>query len=435
MPRSLGWFILAAVGAGLAAGQQPLTPAERQLNNESFEHIWKTVLDNHWDPKLGGLDWQAVHDELRPKIEAATTMDQARQVMSGMLERLHQTHFGLLSGDVYKELDAGGGSRGANPGIDLRVIERHAVVTSVEPGSPAAAHGVKPGWEIARVNGKDMAPVLASIRAQYKDSTLLDLRLTRSVLSRLQGRSGTTVQLDFTDGRDQPVSITLERVEPRGRIAGLGNFPGDYFWAEWRKARPDVAYVRFNMFMDPETLSKTFEDAVKGCPDCRGFAIDVRGNPGGIGGLAMGVAGWFIDQSGLQLGTEYLRGATLKFMVFPRPQTFRGPLAVLVDGCSASTAEIFAGGLKDVGRARIFGTRTAGAALPSIIERLPNGDVFQYAIANYISQGGKPLEGIGVIPDDEVRLTRHQLLEGQDPVLDAAIDWIEKSGQVSQPVK
>jgi len=40
-----------------------------------------------------------------------------------------------------------------------------------------------------------------------------------------------------------------------------------------------------------------------------------------------------------------------------------------------------------------------------------------------------------VIPDDEVRLTRHQLLEGQDPVLDAAIDWIEKSGQVSQPVK
>jgi len=440
MARGLGFGILATIWAALAAGQQHrLTPAERQLNIESFEHIWKTVLDHHWDPKLGGLDWQAVHDELRPKIDAAAAMDDARQVMSSMLERLHQTHFGLLPSDVYEELDSAAGpdgsSRSGNPGIDARVLEGHAVVTSVEPGSPAASHGVRPGWEIERVNGKPLAPVLQSIRGQYEGSTLLDLRLTRSVAGRLKGASGSAVQIDFLDGRDQPVSLHLERVEPRGRIAGLGNFPGDYFWAEWRKARPDVAYARFNMFMDPETLARTFESAVKGCPDCRGFIIDLRGNPGGIGGLAMGVAGWFIDRSGLQLGTEYLRGATLKFVVFPRPQTFRGPLALLVDGCSASTAEIFAGGLKDAGRARIFGTRTAGAALPSIIERLPNGDGFQYAIANYISQGGKPLEGIGVVPDEEVHLTRRQLLDGKDPVLDAAIDWIGRSSRESEPVK
>ena len=116
----------------------------------------------------------------------------------------------------------------------------------------------------------------------------------------------------------------------------------------------------------------------------------------------------------------------MNFVVFPRPEPFSGPLALLVDGCSASTSEIFAGGLKDLQRARVFGTRTAGAALPSVFEKLPNGDGFQYAIANYISQGGKPLEGIGVIPDEEVRLTRRQLLEGQDPVLNAAVSWIEK---------
>ena len=60
-----------------------------------------------------------------------------------------------------------------------------------------------------------------------------------------------------------------------------------------------------------------------------------------------------------------------------------------------------------------------------MIEKLPNGDGFQYAVANYISEGGQPLEGIGVTPDEEVKLTRRQLLEGQDPVLDAAIHWIE----------
>jgi carboxyl-terminal processing protease len=154
--------------------------------------------------------------------------------------------------------------------------------------------------------------------------------------------------------------------------------------------------------------------------------VDLRGNPGGIGGLAMGVAGWFTSQSGLRLGTMYLRAGSIKFAVFPRAEPFRGPLAVLVDGCSASTSEIFAGGLQDLKRARIFGTHTAGAALPSMFERLPNGDGFQYAIANYISEGGRRLEGIGVTPDEEVRLTRRQLLAGQDPVLEAAVSWIHK---------
>jgi carboxyl-terminal processing protease len=168
------------------------------------------------------------------------------------------------------------------------------------------------------------------------------------------------------------------------------------------------------------------EDAIKACRDCRGFVLDLRGNPGGIAGLAMGVAGWFTDRSGLQLGTEYLRGITLKFVIFPRAEPFRGPLAVLVDGCSASTSEILAGGLKDIHRARLFGTRTAAAALPSVVERLPNGDGFQYAIANYVSQGGQPLEGVGAIPDEEVPLTRRQLLAGEDSTLHAALQWIQK---------
>jgi carboxyl-terminal processing protease len=184
--------------------------------------------------------------------------------------------------------------------------------------------------------------------------------------------------------------------------------------------------VAFNIFLDAEFIAKAMQDAVEGCRDCKGFVLDMRGNPGGIGGIASGVAGWFVDQGGLQLGTMHLRTGKINFAVFPRPEPFRGPLAVLVDGCSGSTAEILAGGLKDLHRARIFGTRTAGAALPSIIEKLPNGDALQYAIANYISQGGQPLEGIGVAPDEVVHLTRRSLLDGQDAVLNAALDWISK---------
>jgi len=153
-------------------------------------------------------------------------------------------------------------------------------------------------------------------------------------------------------------------------------------------------YVHFNLFFEPDSLNTAFQQAIRTCGNCDGFIIDLRGNPGGIGGLATGVAGWFTDKKDQRLGTMFLRGASMKFVVFPRPETFSGPLAILTDGCSASTSEILAGGMKDLGRARVFGTHTAGAALPSLFTRLPNGDGFQYAIANYISEGGQPLEGL-----------------------------------------
>jgi carboxyl-terminal processing protease len=437
MERRLPVLVLGVASAIAAAGQS-LTPAAgahaasfdhvRAANLESFEHVWTTVRDKHWDLKLNGVNWQAVHDELRPKMEVAKDMDAAREIMDDMLARLKQSHFGIFPGDVYRDLDSDDDkdSDEATPGLDVRVLDGHAIVTAVEPGSPAAARNVKPGWEIVRAGKTEIAPMMARITRQFKDSTLLDLRLSRSVLFRLQGSSDSSVQVDFLDAAGKKVSLDLNRVPPRGKVVHFGNLPPQYVWSEWRMPAADVGYVRFNMFMDPEGLSATMAEAIKGCADCKGFVIDLRGNPGGIGGLAMGLAGWFMDRSGVQLGTEYLRGLTVKFVIFPRPEPFRGPLAVLVDGGSASTAEIFAGGLKDLQRARIFGSRTAGAALPSIIERLPNGDGFQYAIANYISQGGKPLEGIGVIPDEEVHPTRRQLLAGQDPALDAAIAWIHK---------
>jgi carboxyl-terminal processing protease len=142
--------------------------------------------------------------------------------------------------------------------------------------------------------------------------------------------------------------------------------------------------------------------------------------------MAMGMAGWLVDKPDQRLGTMYMRDATLNFVINPRADVFQGPVAVLVDGSSASTSEILAEGLKDLGRARVFGTKTAAAALPSIFERLPNGDGFQYATANYISAGGKPLEGLGVTPDVEVKLSREGLLAGHDAVLDAALEWIRK---------
>jgi carboxyl-terminal processing protease len=184
-----------------------------------------------------------------------------------------------------------------------------------------------------------------------------------------------------------------------------------------------------NVFFDPVNVMNAFEKAILTNRHADGFIIDVRGNPGGIGLMAAGLGNWFVDQPESKLGTLTLRSGPLNFVLNPRLETYKGPLAILVDGCSVSTSEILAGGLQDLKRAKIIGSRTAGAALPSVVERLANGDGFQYAIADYLSAGGQRLEGAGVKPDIEVALTRKALVSGFDPVVDAAVQWITAEKQ------
>jgi carboxyl-terminal processing protease len=397
-------------------------PADRQLNLDSFEKVWTTIRDKHWEKNPGGLDWQAIHAEFRPRVENAKNIDEVRAILGEMLGRLHETHFGIFPTTVYQAIGDADAVGGGSPGIDVRLLDGQAVVTTVDPGSPAERAGVKAGWAIVNVKGKDVA---SGIRELAADPSIPELMLTRALLARLSGPVGGKAKVTFLNGAGAMVPLDLDLGPPRGELSRFGNLPDTYVWFESRRVN-EVGYVRFNMFLDLPRVMESFGKAVTGCAHCSGFIIDLRGNPGGIGGMAMGMAGYLVDKAGLRLGSMYMREATLNFVINPRLGAFTGPLAILVDSGSASTSEIFAGGLKDLGRARVFGTHTAAAALPSVIERLPNGDGFQYAVANYISEGGKPLEGIGVQPDVEVKLSREALLAGHDGVLDAALEWIGK---------
>ncbi len=411
------------VAAVCAYGQ--LTAEQKKLNLDSFEKVWTTVRDKHWQKQPGGLDWQAIHDEFRPKIEKAESTEAARQVMRDMLGRLHQTHFGIIPMSVYNETDGDDdkGEKGeGQPGFDLRVLANHAIVTRVDAGSPAEAAGIKPGWQIIRVDGKDLDPVIQKLKSE---PDLIELLLERAVMSKLTGKIGSKLPVTLRDGANKDRTLELTLSAPRGQASKFGNLPVEHVWVDTKKIG-NTGYITFNMFLDLPRVMGRFADEVGSCLSCDGLIIDLRGNPGGIGGMAMGMAGFLIDKPDQKLGDMFMREASLHFVVNPRMPQFNGPVAVLVDGSSASTSEIFAGGLKDLGRAKIFGERTAAAALPSLIEKLPNGDGFQYAIANYISEGGKPLEGNGVTQDVPVKLTREALLAGHDPVVDAAMDWIKQ---------
>jgi carboxyl-terminal processing protease len=426
--RGIACLALFLVGGPLGAA---LTPEQRRLNIQSFEYVWTTIRDKHWQTNPGGLDWLAIHDEFRPKIEAADSMDSARAAMNQMLGRLHQTHFAIVPSDLYSNVD-GAHAGDASTGMDVRVVDAQVLVTSVQPDSSASAQGVRRGWAILKIAGTDVGPIVAKLNETYAGSSLRDLMLRRAILGRLEGGSG-AISVEFLDAGDKRVNKTLALSEPKGERVQFGYLnPMQLSFNTSRVGDGNIGYVAFNVFLDAQRLMTSFGDAVESCGKCEGFIVDLRGNPGGIGIMAMGMAGWFIAQPDQKLGTLYMRDTTLKFVVNPRLTNFAGPLAILVDGTSASTSEIMAEGLKDLGRARIFGTRTAAAALPSVFERLPNGDGFQYAIANYISEGGQPLEGVGVTPDVEAPVTRKALLAGQDPALDQAVAWIKDHKQAAK---
>lgn len=415
--------------------EPPLSPEQVSRNLQSFDKVWETVKVSHFDPTLGGVDWDAAKAKYRAQVEHATSMTTARRAISDLLGELKHSHTGIIPSDAYTETAAAkGGSKEpaatGDAGLSFRVIGDAAVVSKVRAGSPGEAAGIKTGWALVSAAGSPIAPTIKKISEAIAPNNEREFLLARSVESKVDGKLGEVVKLTFEDGTGALVEKSVTLAAPAGKIVSMLNLPPIPVDFESRMI-PDgkggsVGYIWFSIFLDPGSLSPKINDAMRSFKDCRGVIIDVRGNPGGIGAMSMGIAGWFVTEP-KALGEMIMRGSTLKFIANPRAVTFDGPLAILIDGCSVSTSEIMAGGLKDIGRARLFGVRTAGAALPSAIEPLPNGDALQYVIANYISAGGKALEGDGVSPDENVPLDRAELLKGHDNQLDAALKWINGS--------
>src|SRR4030095_4687624 len=112
--------------------------------------------------------------------------------------------------------------------------------------------------------------------------------------------------------------------------------------------------------------------AIESRADAPALILDLRGNPGGAGAVAMGVSRYFLRDE-VDLGTMRTRKDSMSFFVNPAERRYAGPVVVIVDGSTGSTAEILSGGLQAIGRARVVGTTSMGAALPSTFETLPPG--------------------------------------------------------------
>jgi carboxyl-terminal processing protease len=404
--------------------QEILSPEQRQLNVESFETAWTTIRDTYWDPDLEGIDWQALHDELLPEVERAETMPAARAIMEEMVGRLGRSHFHIIPAEAFAEPPEEDDRRGRT-GMTVRVIAGDALVTSVDPGSPAESEGVRPGWIIDRVDGIPVLELLDPVAERFEGTTWLESELVYAVVRRLNGPQTEKVPVRFVDGTGQEVDLEIGRSDPPGRL--VNTMAGMSTYARFDSGRIGdgrVGYIVFDSFVDPVGTMTRFNEAMESFSDADGVVIDLRGNGGGLGAMVIWMAGWFVEENFQSLGTIFARDYELKLVVQKRARNYSGPLAILVDGLSGSASELFSGGLKSVGRARIVGSRSAGASGPAQITPLPNLDRLMHSTARDVNALGEPIEGVGVIPDIEVLPTRAALLNGRDLPLEAAVRWI-----------
>ncbi len=418
--------------AACATRPAPAPPLEPAAAAATFDAAWDIVHRTHFDTTFNGVDWRAVREELRPRAESARTRAELRATIRAMLARLGQSHFALIPQETAEPGDTARDRASlANPGLDLRYVEGRLVVSGVRPGGPAERAGVRVGWTVEGVGEEEAARIVERVAAQPSHYRV-GVRAARSVLARMQGPPGAAVAMRFRDADGRAVPLELAREAEDGQLVRFGNLPPFISRFDWRRERAGeagIAVFRWNNWMVP--LMRQVDAAMDSARDARGWIIDLRGNPGGVGQMTMGVAGHFIARPDT-FGTMMTRAGRIVFVVNPRrvaaggrrAEPFAGPVAVLVDGHSGSASEVFAGGVQSLGRVRVFGDTTIGGVLPAVTDRLPNRDVLYHAIGDFRTARGEYLEGRGVVPDEVVVPARSDYVAGRDPVLEAARRWL-----------
>ena len=278
---------------------------------------------------------------------------------------------------------------GEGIGIGLTVVKvphQGLLVVGVVPQSPAAFAGIHPGDMVLEVDGQRMQQ-----------------RALEDFLDSVRGKPGSEILLTVrAAGSETPVLHKLVRkafiinpVPP----AAVRRFPGG------------IGYIRidrFNLHTARGVLSAAAQLEKGG--RIRGLILDLRNNPGGMVDAAVEVVSHFL-KPGMTVFSSVGRDAAkpVDVKTSAGKQMLTGvPLAVLVNEFSASASEITAGALKDHRRAVIVGGKTFGKGAIQEIRTLPNGGAIRYTKAFYRTPAGERIDGIGVMPDTAVKVSRQE---------------------------
>jgi carboxyl-terminal processing protease len=387
-----------------------------------FQFVWEEVRRSHYDPKLGGVDWDAVRETYAPKAQAAESDATFYAVLNEMLGELKQSHFGVIPpGAFVAQEEARRRISDGEVGVSVQLVAGKPLIVRVRDGSPAARMGIPTGAELLAIDDTPAEAILQRIRARNLPEVEERFEAYLAFRAYLSGRVGSEVALRYRDLDGVERTAVLTRQAATGERVQFGFLPELRVRVESRILPGNIGYLAFNAFMPP--VMRELPSRLRELKDTRGLIIDLRENIGGIGLMAGGVAGYLLPRE-TPLGVMRLRDGTFGIVAYPQQLQYTKPVVVLVDEFTVSTAEILAAGLQETKRAVVVGRSTPGKALPSKIVALPHGGYLQCVLADYETAGKRRLEGAGVQPDIAVDLTREAFRTARDPVLQRAMEYL-----------
>ncbi|MDO5402101.1 MAG: S41 family peptidase [Eubacteriales bacterium] len=255
--------------------------------------------------------------------------------------------------------------------------------------APAFKAGIRTGDFISKVNGTDIR----------------DMDLS-SAVALIKGDIGTTVELEvIREEKHFNVMVTRDKVSTQT--------------VKYELKENGIGYVAISQF--EEVTTNQFKMAVEDlmAQGMKGLIVDIRSNPGGMLTTVVDMLDYILPD-GLIVYTEDKNGKRTEYSG-KNSAELTVPMAVLVNGDSASASEIFAGALQDYGKGRIIGTQTFGKGIVQTIKPLTDGSAVKFTIAKYFTPKGQDIHGKGVMPDEMVELNSDA--EG-DEQLNAALNYL-----------
>ncbi len=336
------------------------------------------------------LMWQVKNKLSQMYLDKSKIDDRKMEygAIQGMVASLDDPYTVFLPPDQNKSSNEDLAGQFGGVGISLGYNKDNILaVMAPVAGSPAEKAGIKAGDLILKITDK----------ANNVDKDTNGMALDEAV-KLIRGKVGTDVTLKiFRDGSKDTKDITLKR----------DNIVVPSVTLNWKEQNgKKVAWVQLSKFTDelykqwPETIAKIKKE---GGNNYGGIVLDLRNNPGGFLQASVMVGSDFVSD-GVIVKQQNYDGTTQTYNVdSARRQLLNDPLVVLVNGGSASAAEILAGALKDHGRAKLVGVKTFGKGTVQQPEDFSDGSGLHITIAKWLLPDGSNIHKVGINPDVEIK--------------------------------
>lgn len=415
--KGLTFLLCIALFVGLAtsfANAGDDLSVERGRFKAMLKNVSSDVEKNFYDPSLKGLDWKALTEQAKVKIDNAKSIGDMMAAIYVLTDKLHDSHTKFMPPSRAMRLFFGFEAKPI--GDEIRVFE-------LKEGDPAEQAGIKLGDRIVSVNG------FRADRPSF-DIMMMDFRALRP---------RTVFEMMVQTGNEPPRQVRLEaRKKVEARVLDIEHLADIWDlinesqnWSDAHKfkyakyANDNIGYIYVREFpYDGDTFLRGLMDLLKGS---KAVIVDLRSSPGGELECLKSFMGVFEDKDTTVLNMVG-RKKTEPMEIHPKKPSYADvPLYILVDSETGSSSEIFARHFQKTGKAVVLGDKTSGRVTVSRFfqnslggyTEIPYGT--QIGIARAVFPDGEELEGKGVTPDVYCIPTGDQMRNDQDACLGRAI--------------